>query len=129
MKKNNIIAVLLFAILVTPLFFISNKENVIKNLTFKQIEDRTAPFNYKKEYTFTIKELKNKNNTLEFNIINHLVEIYINNKLIFELKEEKTNENILIKIPLNKEYINKKVKIVLTPINENIKNDLDLEIK
>ena len=129
MKKRSIIIILLFIILLIPIFLNSNKENIIKDLTFKQIEDKNTPLNYKKEYTFLIKELKNNNNSLEFNVINHIVEVYINDKLIFELKEE-TKENKLIKIALNQKHINKKVKIVLTPISEeNLNNDLDIEIK
>lgn len=108
----------------------NNQKNVIKNLTFNQIEDNKAPLNYKKEYTFIIKELSGKNNTLEFNVINHYVEVYISNNLVYELEKEKTKNDTLVKIPLDKKGINKKIKIILTPVNErNIDNNLDLKIK
>lgn len=107
----------------------NNQKNVIKNLTFNQIEDNKAPLNYKKEYTFIIKELSGKNNTLEFNIVNHYVEIYINDNLIYELEKKETKKDTLVKVPLTKKDINKKVKIVLIPIQEDIDNNLDLQIK
>ena len=107
----------------------NNQKNVIKNLTFNQIEDNKAPLNYKKEYTFIIKELSGKDNALEFNIINHYVEIYINNNLVYELEKKETKKDTLVKVPLTKKDINKKVKIVLIPIQEDIDNNLDLQIK
>ena len=128
--KKNIILILIFAILLIPNIFFNKKENIISNLTFKQVNDKNTPLNYKKEYTFTIKELKNKNNSLEFNVINHYVEIFINNEIVYKLDQDKVKDNNLIKIPLNKKHINKRVKIILTPLNEkNIDNNLDLEIK
>ena len=108
----------------------SNQKNVIKNLTFNQIEDNKAPLNYKKEYTFIIKELGGKDNALEFNIINHYVEIYINNNLVYELEKKETKKDTLVKVPLTKKDINKKVKIILTPLNDKkIDNNLDIQIK
>lgn len=108
----------------------NNQKNVINNLTFNQIEDNKAPLNYKKEYTFIIKELSGKNNTLEFNIINHYVEIYMNDNIVYELKmDEKIKKDILVKVPLTKKDINKKVKIILTPTQEDVDNNLDIQIK
>ena len=66
--KRNLILITIFIILLIPMFF-SKKENVIKDLTFTQIEDKSTPLNYKKEYTFMIKELSSKKNSLEFNTI------------------------------------------------------------
>ena len=129
--KKNIILITIFIILLISIIFFNKKENIITNLTFNQIEDKNTPLNYKKEYTFTIKELSNKKNSLQFYAINHYVEVYINDKLIYELKDDKISEkNKLIKIEINKKYINKKVKIILTPLNkEDINNNLNLEIK
>ena len=108
----------------------NNQKNVIKNLTFNQIEDNKAPLNYKKEYTFIIKELSGKDNALEFNIINHYVEIYMNDNLIYELEKKETKKDTLVKVPLTKKDINKKVKIILTPLNDKkIDNNLDIQIK
>lgn len=128
--KRNIILITIFIILLIPMFF-SKKENVIKDLTFTQIEDKSTPLNYKKEYTFMIKELSSKKNSLEFNTINHYVEVYINDKKIYELKEDKKiKKDNLIKIPLTKKYIDKEIKIILIPLTEkNIDNNLDLNIK
>lgn len=128
--KRNIILITIFIILLIPMFF-SKKENVIKNLTFTQIEDKSTPLNYKKEYTFTIKELSSKKSSLEFTTKNHYVEIYINDKKIYELKEDrKIKKDNLIKISLTKKYIDKEIKIILIPVTEkNIDNNLDLNIK
>jgi len=127
--KKKIKIIIIFIVLLIP-FFITKKDNIIKDLTFNKIEDKNAPIKYKKEYTFTIKEISGKDNSLEFNIINHYVEVYINGNLIYKIKDiEQTIENKLVKIPLNKKHINKKVKIILTPLDENTDNNLDLKIK
>ena len=107
----------------------NNQKNVIKNLTFNQIEDNKAPLNYKKEYTFIIKELSGKDNALEFNIINHYVEVYIDDNLVYKLKKEKIKKDTLVKVSLTKKNINKKVKIILTPTQEDVDNNLDIQIK
>lgn len=133
MKK--IIIIFLITILIYIGLFIikpiNKKQNIIKDLTFTQIEDKNTPLNYKKKYTFIIKELSGKDNSLQFNIINHYVQIFIDNKLIYELKNDtEIKKNKLIKIPLSKKDINKKVKIILTPVNaDKIDNNLDLKIK
>lgn len=131
MKNNKyFILTLIIVLLSISILFVNKKENIIKDLTFNQIEDKRFPLNYRKEYTFIIKELKNKENSMEFNVINHYVEVYISDKLVYKLDEDKIKYNNLIKIPLNRNNINKKVKIVLTPLNEDtIDNNLDLEIK
>jgi len=128
--KRNLILIIIFIILLIPMIFYK-KENVIKDLTFTQIEDKSTPLNYKKEYTFTIKELSSKKSSLEFTTKNHYVEIYINDKKIYELKEDrKIKKDNLIKIPLTKKYIDKEIKIILIPLTEkNIDNNLDLNIK
>ena len=107
----------------------NNQKNIIKNLTFNQIEDNKAPLNYKKEYTFIIKELSGKDNALEFNVINHYAEVYLNDKLVYELEKEKIKKDTLVKVPLTKKDINKKVKIVLIPTQEDVDNNLDIQIK
>ena len=66
-----------------------------------------------------VKELSGKNNTLEFNVINHYTEVYLNDKLVYELKKEKIKKYTLVKVPLTKKDINKTVKIILTPVNED----------
>ena len=130
MKKIYIIFFILLCLTITILFINekhNNKGNVIKNITFNQIEDNNTPLNYKKIYTFTITKLNNKNNSLNFNIENHYVEVFIDNKKVYNKKIKKNNR---VSIPLNKKHINKKVKIVLIPLDENnINNNLDLNIK
>ena len=128
--KSNIILILILIMVLITTFFVNKKENIIKDLTFKQIEDKNTPLNYKKEYTFIIKELNGNDNSLQFNIINHYVEVCIEDNLIYELKDiEQTKENKLIKIPLTRENINNKIKIILIPLDEKSDNDIDLEIK
>jgi len=130
--KKIALFILLIIFFVSGIFMFksnSNQKNVIKNLTFNQIEDNKAPLNYKKEYTFIIKELSGKDNVLEFNIINHYVEVYIDDNLVYKLKKEKIKKDTLVKVPLTKKDINQKVKIVLIPTRKEIDNDLDLKIK
>ena len=90
------------------------------------VEDHTAPVGIRKEYKITLQNFDSSESCLCLYLVHHSAEVYIEDELIQSLTVADTNQisdttsNNWLTIPIHENDSGKELRIVLTPLFENV---------
>lgn len=100
----------------------------IEDYTREELQDTNAPAGVLVEYRFRISEDLDRDCSLAFYTVHQYVEVYFDEECVYSLFPSDDNTMIRttgsdwVMIPLYREDVGKQVRVVLTPVYENVKN-------
>ena len=100
----------------------------IEEYTREELQDTSAPAGVLVEYRFRISEDLDRDCSLAFYTVHQYVEVYFDEECVYSLFPSDDNTMIRttgsewVMIPLYREDAGKQVRVVLTPVYENVKN-------
>lgn len=103
------------------------KVAVVKDYTFREIENSDAPIGIIQEYTFTIREALSADTHLAFYTVHQYVDVYIDGQQVYSLKpsEEqhvKTVGSNWTMLPLYRKDAGKEIRVEITPVYESFRS-------
>ena len=127
---------ILFFLLYTYLFFFEHTEvyssrhahtyDTLTEYEVNTVEDSSSPAGIHKEYFITLKNFDSSESCLCFYLVHHSADIYIDNELVHSLSVSKDNQissttsSNWVTVPIHENDSGKELKIVLTPLFENV---------
>ena len=100
----------------------------IEEYTREELQDTSAPAGVLVEYRFRISEDWDRDCSLAFYTVHQYVEVYFDEECVYSLYPAENNTMIRttgsdwVMIPLYREDAGKQVRVVLTPVYENVKD-------
>lgn len=106
---------------------------VLSDIEFNNITDSSAPAGIRKEYSLSLEDIAEGDNSLIFYVVHHYVQIYLDQELVYSLLPDedcKVSANVgcnWVEVPLYPEDSGKEIKIIATPVYKSVA-DRSLEI-
>lgn len=101
---------------------------VIDDCAEREIEDPQAPAGIRREYSWVLDDIGTNDNCLGFYLIHHYAEVYLDDELVYSLMPDEDNRiargvsSNWVLIPIYPQDSGKQVRVVVTPMYENVEN-------
>lgn len=105
-----------------------NGYSSVKNYNCNEVEDADSPIGVKKEYTFFLDEVMDRDTYLSFYTVHQYVDVYLDGQNIYSLKPSgknrlsKTVGSNWTMIPLYREDAGKEICVEITPVYESFRD-------
>lgn len=99
-----------------------------EKVTAEEIADPSAPIGIRRQYQWTLRDLKENDSVLAFYLVHHYAEVYFDGELVYSLMPLDTNrigESISsnwVIIPVYPEDNGTEVRVVATPVYESVRS-------